>query len=184
MLEALPPEFEDIRKRLRSLRVAEEDIAETLRAICEDLHPSSIDEPVGLPIALETEMRRLRSLGRGWKGEISFETVSEPLPLSPKQQLTSLRICREAVTNALKHARATKIHVRLIYPSTNQGEVTIEVCDNGIGATRPNVRAGHFGIRNMREAATAIGGTFQIDSRDGTTIVVRFPCVALPLPDA
>lgn len=184
LLEALPPEFEGIRKGLKSLRVAEEDIAQTLRVICEDLHPSSIDEPVGLPIALEAEIRRLRSLGRAWKGVLSFETVSEPLPLSPKQQLTGLRICREAVTNALKHAQATKIHVRLIYPATDQGEVTIEVRDDGIGATRSNVRAGHFGIRNMREAATGIGGTFQINSRDGTTVVIRFPCIAPPSPGA
>lgn len=180
LLAALPPELESHRKALMQIREAEAGMERDLRMVCEDLHPPGVDEPLGLPIVLQADLQQLRLLWQVWKGSLSFSVTSEPLPLSPDQQLTCLRITREAVTNAIKHAQAAEICVRLTYPTTADGDVVLEVRDNGIGTVNAARSKGHFGVRNMREAATRIGGTFQLDGSDGTCVTVRFPCTCPP----
>ncbi len=81
------------------------------------------------------------------------------------------RIAQEALTNALRHADATRIDVSL---SCEDGVTGLEVRDNGVGR-QPN--AGHadtggLGLRIMRHRANAIGAEFAIeDAPDGGTIV-------------
>jgi len=88
---------------------------------------------------------------------------------------------REAVTNAVRHAAARRIGVRL--RGAPAGGPVIEVIDDGIGfdvAARATAD-GHFGIRGMQERARRIGGDITIDSAPGagTRITLRLPP---PLP--
>jgi signal transduction histidine kinase len=79
----------------------------------------------------------------------------------------------EAVTNALKHADAQKIRVR-ISPDTND-VITITVHDDGCGGADP--RAG-TGLRSLAERVTASGGTFLVrdDFERGTVVEAVLPC--------
>lgn len=77
------------------------------------------------------------------------------------------RVIQEAVNNALKHAQATSIVVNL-QSSIKSLQVTIE--DNGVGFQQENAQSG-YGIQNMKDRITAIGGTFVLNSHSGKTTV-------------
>jgi signal transduction histidine kinase len=87
-----------------------------------------------------------------------------------------VRIVREALTNAVKHARASRIDVSL----TSAGDFsTLRIADNGGGfdpATAAGPDSGHFGLSNMMERAARMGGQLQVQSQlnTGTTIELNF----------
>lgn len=94
-----------------------------------------------------------------------------------------LRIAQEAIANAVKHAAATQLEVRLIYAAA---EVRLSVADDGRGFDSGAVLAdgrAHFGLRSLRGRAAKIGGTVAIESQPGagTRITVRVP-LAVPNP--
>ena len=107
---------------------------------------------------------------------ISVETSGAPgkLPLQIENNL--LRIAQEALTNALKHALATQIVVRLHYAP---GKVSLRVMDDGAGFDTNNSRSviysGHFGLRDMSERVMKMGGRFDVISApgQGTEILVE-----------
>jgi signal transduction histidine kinase len=92
-------------------------------------------------------------------------------PLAERQQL--LRIVREAVANAVSHAHASTIEV---VAASRPGGVTVEVHDDGEGfdPVACERKAGHFGIRGMRERAHRSAVELEIASRprSGTTVRV------------
>jgi len=74
-----------------------------------------------------------------------------PEPLRP----AAYRIVQEALTNALKHAAATRIVVTVTH---DDNAVTLEVVDDGPGAAHPVVGSGR-GLAGMAERVHALGGT-------------------------
>jgi signal transduction histidine kinase/ligand-binding sensor domain-containing protein len=88
-------------------------------------------------------------------------------PLSHDVQGSVFRIAQEALTNAVKHAEARQIEVRLRY---GQDAVGVSVSDDGRGFEPDRLdaaRAGHFGLVGMRERASRVGAALTIDSRPG-----------------
>jgi len=90
-----------------------------------------------------------------------------------------VRIVREAVANAVRHAAARRIAVRL--RGADCGGLVIEVADDGTGfdvAARA-AADGHFGIRGMQERARRIGGDLAIESTPGagTRVTISLPPV-------
>ena len=105
-----------------------------------------------------------------------------PLPnLTPRNVLHILRVLQEALTNALKHARATRITVTTAMDAL-AGQALITVADDGrgfgiesAGAAGPNRHSGR-GLGNMRRRAEAVGGSFAIDSGPhGTRVTLGLP---------
>jgi signal transduction histidine kinase len=94
------------------------------------------------------------------------------LPTDLREQL--LRILREAVTNGLRHGKATMITVEL----AGRGGLRMAVRDNGRGfdPSAPG-RNGAFGLTSMRERAAALGGTLEVVSEPGRGTLVE---VVLP----
>ncbi|MGH7876686.1 MAG: sensor histidine kinase [Candidatus Dormibacteraceae bacterium] len=84
-----------------------------------------------------------------------------------------VQLTREALSNVARHAQATRSKVRLVRRGSS-AMLTIE--DNGVGFDPLGDSTGH-GARNMRERATALGGTLSISSKPGkgTRLQVRFP---------
>jgi len=81
------------------------------------------------------------------------------------------RIVQEALSNAVHHARAAKVVVRVCY---QQREVLIEIQDDGKGFDPqriPGPEEGHFGIVGMRERCAAINAHFQLESAANGTLV-------------
>lgn len=106
------------------------------------------------------------------------------LPPDVRHQI--VRIVREAVANAVRHAQASRIAVRLA--AADSGGLTIEIADDGTGfdvAARAAAE-GHFGIRGMQERARRIGGSLTVESRPGagTRVTLAVRAAATPCVDA
>ncbi|MGD0890770.1 MAG: sensor histidine kinase [Terracidiphilus sp.] len=107
---------------------------------------------------------------------IEQQVTGEPAALSYNVVNNLFRIAQEAVSNAVHHASAERIDVRVGY---RKSEVLLEVEDNGKGfdpGSIPGPDDGHFGLTGMRERCTAINSTFELDSASsGTSIRVKVP---------
>jgi signal transduction histidine kinase/ligand-binding sensor domain-containing protein len=88
---------------------------------------------------------------------------------SPEVDVQLCRIAQEAVTNAIRHARASRIDITVAYHENN---VTLVVADNGCGFTPGDPltwrhHSDHFGLITMRERAEKIGGQLRVESAPG-----------------
>jgi len=107
---------------------------------------------------------------------VLFEMGTAPPPLPPAVEVGLYRIAQEALQNALRHADAVRILLRL---EASDGRVRLTVQDDGRGfAISPEGSTGsRFGLVGMRERARLLGGGFQIESssRAGTRITAEVP---------
>jgi signal transduction histidine kinase len=118
---------------------------------------------------------RMKDTAEGLLGaqNIEFEFVESGLDsagrLSPTVRENLYLILKEAVHNAVKHSRATKVRVSV------QGEgkgMVMSIEDNGKGIDPDPGRKGN-GLRNMAMRAERIGATFTLTGPPGTTIIIR-----------
>jgi signal transduction histidine kinase len=117
--------------------------------------------------ALADEIRAV-----GLPVDVAFDGV--PRPLSTGIEISAYRIVQEALTNALKHARASRVAVRIAYGS----RLELDVVDDGVGAGAPST--GGHGIVGMRERVALYGGTLDVGPMAGKGFRVRatFPLEA------
>jgi signal transduction histidine kinase len=92
------------------------------------------------------------------------------LALSRPVETQLFAIGREALANVVKHAGATTAHVRV---EAQEGQVVVEVRDNGRGFDPVALHPGHFGLDSMRSRSAEIGGRLTIASAPGYGTVVR-----------
>lgn len=150
------------------LGLAKAGLAE-MRALIFELRPEPL-ETEGIVAALTKQAASLRV-----RHDLEVETdlCPEPdLPLETKEEL--YRIAQEALHNIVKHARASKVYLRLTGTDT---DIALEVSDNGIGFDPAAPYPGHLGLRSMRERANRLRGSVDIDGapNEGTRIRVRIP---------
>jgi PAS domain S-box-containing protein len=156
------------------LSLAEAGLVE-MRALIFELRPESL-EMEGLVAALTKQTASLHA-----RHHIEVQTAfgDEPrLPLAAKEAL--YRIAQEALNNIVKHARASRVEVRL---ELADGSVRLEIGDNGEGFDPQGEFPGHLGLRSMRERAEKAGGTLAVESTpgQGTRILIRIPVDPSPL---
>jgi signal transduction histidine kinase len=133
---------------------------------------SQIIEESGLLKALRMLAERSNVPGRL---RCTFQSNLEneaSLPVGIRQDL--LRIAQEAISNAMRHANPTAIHVRLRLERTN---LILKVTDNGCGMTNTDGTRYGFGFVNMRARVKNLNGSLNIRSAHdrGTSIVVTVP---------
>lgn len=109
---------------------------------------------------------------------VTVDISEDVARLEPDQELTAFRVVQEGIQNASKHAKATRVEVRI--QSTDDGGILVEVEDDGRGFDPERVSAhamGGAGLKGMEERAALLGATFEIDSRrgEGTTIRLKLP---------
>jgi signal transduction histidine kinase len=136
--------------------------------------------PLGDEHELATALRALTDrIGQSAKVEIGLTLDDSPLPRLGRQAAECLyRIAQEAVSNALHHARAHRIDVRL---AGNTQHSRLEISDDGQGFDLSMASNGHgLGLRTMRYRCEVAGGTLRIESRHGagTRIVAQLPAVS------
>jgi signal transduction histidine kinase len=100
--------------------------------------------------------------------------------LSGEQQDVVLRVTQEAIANAVLHAAASAIRVRVAYGAR---QLTLSVVDDGAGfviASDPQAYAGHWGLVGMRERALSVRGELVVRSAPGagTTVRLVVPCAS------
>lgn len=150
-------------------------ILQRVRDLSLDLRPSLLDD-LGLVPAVRWYVER-QAMRAGLVAEVKAENVSQDL--EPDMAVACFRIVQESITNILRHAKATKIHVTL-----RQEEHSLDLCikDDGIGMSAremPGTAAvrSTLGLLGMQERAQALGGRITIQSLpgQGTEVRVRIP---------
>ncbi|MBU8894516.1 sensor histidine kinase [Corallococcus sp. H22C18031201] len=158
---------EGMRSEIRELKAtAEESIEElrrNLRMMREDFE---LDQGLGDYVTTFTERTGL---------DIRFERTGASRKLPPDAQLALFRILQECLSNAVKHAEARKVLVRLDF---GEARVDLIVRDDGKGFDPSRTPRGHYGLLNMRERAMKLGGSLIVDSAPGAGAQVAFslPC--------
>jgi signal transduction histidine kinase len=164
---------------LRDQRSASGDLAAALREAVAGLSPpreptrdngngnghGNLAPSPGTPGEGRGEGSARENLGSPEGPQVSVRELGDPYPLPPKIENHLLRVALEAVTNAMKHARATKIDVALSFTPTHD-EVTVKDNGRGFDADRPPPPStGHFGLFGMKERAEKLGGQLTIKSQ-------------------
>src|SRR4051794_16808110 len=141
---------------------------EELRAVVFELRPASL-EAEGLGTVLRKHVDVLRRVS-GRPIELS---VADPPRLPGASAAQVFRIAQEALQNALRHAEAEHIDVRL--EGNGNGTLVLSVADDGRGfdPARRAVRGRRLGLTSMEERAEELGGTLAIDSTVGEGTRVR-----------
>jgi signal transduction histidine kinase len=150
------------------ITLTEAGLAE-MQALIFELHPESLATE-GVIAALTKQVAVLHTR---YKLSVDVQMGEEPaLSLERKQAL--YRIGQEALHNIVKHARARTVLLRM---SRQDGELILEVCDDGKGFDPTGPFPGHFGLQSMQERAAQLGGACSIESTpaQGTCLRVHIP---------
>jgi len=173
-LAVLPGAFV-ARELIQEARQMLDECGDELRRVAFNLRPRMLDD-LGLLPALRSYLKQYAKLN---DVELESDLEEPPKKLDHATELAIFRIIQEAIANVRKHARATRVRVRLGFTS---GEAQLEVSDNGVGFdpsaissdSRPRLK---MGLAGMRERAAALGGEVQVTSRPlgGTAVHARLP---------
>jgi signal transduction histidine kinase len=154
-------------QHLARIEQAAQQALKEMRLLVYELRPSNdLDE--GLGSALQ---RRLEAVEN--RSGIDARLIVQGAPdLDPTLTLNLFRIAEEALNNTLKHAHASAVQVAL---RAENGQVTLEIVDNGRGFDPAEKSHGGMGLANMRERAAALGGQYELASAagQGTRVTVR-----------
>jgi len=158
---------------LRELQEEVRASSRHVRRIIRGLRPPTLSE-LGLGTALRHEVQRQLEDA---SVERNLEIAPVDGPLEDRVQLALYRVTQEAVRNAVQHADASRISVRLRKLEDGQVELAVEDDGRGFDADRVAVSEDRYGLIGMRERVSAVGGRIDLESApgEGTSIRVRVP---------
>ena len=174
MLTAVLLQLDRLRKRVRpelqeEFAEAVEAVRESLdevRRVARELRPGVLDD-LGLRNALRELCTRFAERSNLRVDRLIASSLPE---LSPETELVVYRIAQESLTNAARHADATRIELRL---ERVPGGVVLRVADNGKGFSDSVAPASLGGLRGMREWALLVGGELDVSARRPSGVQVR-----------
>ncbi|MGA8115409.1 MAG: GAF domain-containing sensor histidine kinase [Actinocatenispora sp.] len=156
---------------LGTVRRLAAEVSDELRALVYGLRPPSLAGD-GLDVALR---KQTELLDRVHGASVRFTGCPVPGVTADRQEAV-YRIAQEALHNALRHAEASRVDVRL---SAGRGLLVLEVSDDGRGFDpSPSAAAGRrLGLTSMRERARGVGGRLTVTSGvgDGTRVSLEVP---------
>ena len=155
------------RDQVAKLEALAQEALEELRELVFELRPPDLEKD-GLTGALRKHVELLRRLEPQ-----SIELVLDgQLPADAARDRELLRIAQEALQNALRHADAREITVRL---RAADSAIVLEVEDDGVGfdPQAPDARSRRLGLTSMDERARRVGATLEISSSPGAGTTVR-----------
>ena len=148
------------------------DVAlETVRRVITDLRPSVLDE-LGIWVALEWYLDQMQRQS-GLHCSLAIDPCIAEMQVGPECSTALFRIVQEALTNAVRHAEASAMHVRV---RRQGGFAVFEISDNGKGLDAAQVFAQQsWGIAGMNERARHFGGDLTVTGTPGagTTVALR-----------
>ena len=170
----------DVQAFLLSMQRRTVRIAESLRLLSHDLHPSLLQH-VGLVAALGAHCAEVE---RRHHIRVTFCHEGDVEPVGPDIVLSLFRIAQEAIRNAITHGHAHQVAVSLVRADR---ALELSVADDGGGFDVDGIReTGGLGLVSIEERARLAGGQVTICSQpgEGTIIAVRAPIDAEDAPGA
>jgi signal transduction histidine kinase len=174
-------ESDRARQVLAELRHTEQNTVRELRRIISALRPIYLED-LGFVPALDMLVRQHADLTNA---ELRLET-SEPVCRLPTEvELAAYRIAQEALRNAIEHAQAMHIDIRV---QCQPDMLRLIVSDDGVGFVLPDqprdlTQEGHFGLLGMQERAAQLGGMLHVDTAPGQGTRVTAHLITPPAPD-
>ncbi|QKS73317.1 histidine kinase [Paenalkalicoccus suaedae] len=161
---------EQARQEIKDLKAMVKDSLIEVRRIIYDLRPMSLDD-LGL---MPTLAKYLKNVEEHSQVQIQFKSFGKDMRYPTQMEVAIFRFVQEAVQNAIKHADASMISVK-VDPKPNS--VVAVIKDDGKGFDTSIKKEGSFGLVGMKERINMLDGKISIDSKPGagTLIVVQIP---------
>jgi signal transduction histidine kinase len=157
-----------VQEYLSQLSETAQQALKEMRLLLFELRPSALEHD-GLIRALQKRLDAVEKRA----GVRATLDVQDSIVLPPLVEEALYRIAQEALNNALKHASATIVHVRI---AREESSLILQVTDDGRGFVFANARqTGGMGLETMHERVRKLGGQLHIQTKpnEGTTITVR-----------
>ncbi|MGI6093545.1 MAG: sugar diacid recognition domain protein [Veillonellaceae bacterium] len=163
------------RESILQMRDVAVQTLEAVHNLALELRPVLLDD-MGLVAAIQ---RYVDNYTRqyGIKIDVDFSNLGRERFL-PEIEITLYRLVQEALTNIVRHARASEIRITLC---KQRAKLFLSICDNGVGFEAANWPANNenigLGIYGMRERVALLNGRFRLQSEigKGTEITVEIP---------
>jgi signal transduction histidine kinase len=145
----------------RACELAQQSLTEARRSMWSFRHESIQNTDPARTIS-----RSAKQILDGTSIALDLSLQEQACELPPRVPFELLRICQEALTNVVKHSKASKVSVELLY---RKRAVHLKVTDDGCGFARPSVSGVHqgFGLLSMRERIERLGGRIIVESQPG-----------------
>jgi signal transduction histidine kinase len=171
-LSTLESDTAQTRTSLQTIRDTGKDALTELRSMLDVLRTGETDAPRD-PSAGLADLEDLAETVRETGIAVDVALEGEAAHLPEFIGLSAYRIVQEALTNVMRHSRASRAEVVVRIGPT---DLFVEVIDDGRGSVAAGSEPGH-GIEGLRERAEALGGTFRAGPRDsgGFRVVVTIP---------
>ncbi|MFG2576108.1 sensor histidine kinase [Streptomyces sp. NPDC048481] len=159
----------------RASDLARHSLGEARRSV-QNLAPVALEHD-GLPEALK---KTVADWGERSGVRAEFTVTGTAEQLHDEVAATLLRLAQEALSNAARHARASRVGVTLSFLGD---DVILDIRDDGRGfdplAVRPRTRSGGFGLDGMRARAERVAGALTVESApgQGTALSARVPLI-------
>ncbi|MEU9380962.1 ATP-binding protein [Streptomyces sp. NPDC048279] len=163
-----------IRQQAELVATAARKAAGESRDLLSDLRTATDAEPADV-------LDELGSLVRAFTARTAlpatYDGPAAPFPLAPATSRRLLSITAEALENAYRHARATRVDVRA---RTTPTHLVVTIRDDGRGLPPDTTlevlgRTGHFGLLGMTERAASMGAHLRLTTDEGTEVRVELP---------
>lgn len=173
---AIELENQEMLGELGDIRNGIKGVVSSLRQICSDLRPPTIDSQ-GLPAAI-------RSLTHQWAKQYNVKVTLDLDPdlgrLPETIELSVFRIIQEGLRNVRKHAEAKNVHLSLSRTAT--ASLVVHLSDDGRGIQKPinflKLSEGkHFGLLGISERVSLLNGTIRVESpaEGGLDLLIEIP---------
>lgn len=161
----------EIEKKINQILSLLDNTIKTTRRIMTGLRPETL-ELMGLNEAIKLYSAEFEERHKIF---CSFESTIVDRDIDDELSVALFRILQEALTNVIKHSKASEVKIRL---EKTSGKILMEIADNGIGIDKNiEVRKDSYGLIGMRERVLILDGNISIegDEDSGTTIKVEIP---------
>lgn len=162
-----------IHRNIRLLSDLAQGALAEMRMLIFELRPGALADE-GLVGAVR-KLAAAYSAREGIAIEVDAPAARIALDSAAEQQL--YRLVQEALNNIVKHARASRVAIRMRVATDEGDALAIAITDDGVGFDTSVAYPGHIGLETMAERARAVGGMCTISSVRGTGTTV---CVAVP----
>ena len=167
---ATPAGREDLEESLKTLQECAANVAQSVRTLSHELHPTVLQH-AGLVAALNRQCSEADQLHHL---KVTFTAGDGVDQLKPDVALCLYRVTQEALSNIVRHSRASKVDVRL---SKTGYDVELSITDDGVGFVRDDSVGRGLGLRSIDERVRLGGGRVAVRSSagQGTTVFVSVP---------
>ena len=163
-------------KDLERLQTQTQQSIERLRSIIVTLRPPSLEHDGALRGSLEELIKEVCRLGRIQYKFACAKQIREK-GICDRVKILLYRLVQEALSNVVKHARASRVTVQL---KRQKDTIYVKIQDDGVGFNpRKHLSIDHVGLRSMQDSVALLGGEFKMISAPGkgTCVEVACPCI-------